>query len=185
MTMSQWLVVNDDLTNKLPFETAEWLLEYGSLTEKLERTFRSVSVDVLAEENNCLDNHEELLSSTETDCFVRKVILSAQNKPLVFAKSIVSGNSCSIKSLGNKPLGKILFSDKSLQRKHFRVSKISQNHKLIKEAKDSNKTDLKLDAFDYLWARQSLWMSKNKDMELLLYEVFLPELGIYKNNEQP
>lgn len=178
--MSEWLKVNDELIKDLPFETAEWLLEYGSLTERIETKFGSVCVDILEEGACTLSEYDKkFFNSKRVTGFVRKVILSAQNKPLIFAKTVVSGKTQSIERLGNKPLGKVLFSNKFLQRKRFRVRKMDNNDPLIA----TNNIQLEHTVLHYLWARQSLWISKNEDMELLLYEIFLPELGVYKNNE--
>lgn len=175
--MSEWLKINDELVKELPFETAEWLLEYGSLTERLETKFGNICVDIIEEGNSSLSDYDkQFFNLKKIETFVRKVILSTQDNSLIFAKTIVSGKSQAIEQLGSKPLGKILFSNKLLQRKRFRVRKIDKKDPLITTNNiPLEKTDLK-----YLWARQSLWVSKNEDMELLLYEVFLPDLGVYK-----
>lgn len=177
VAMSEWLKINDELVKELPFKTAEWLLEYGSLTERLETEFGSVCVNIIEEGNSSLSDYDkQFFHSKKRESFVRKVILSADDRPLIFAKTIVSGKIQAIEQLGNKPLGKILFSNKLLQRSRFRVRKIDKKDPLI----TANNLPLEETGLKYLWARQSLWVNKNEDMELLLYEVFLPGLGVYK-----
>ncbi len=178
--MNQWQNANDDIVKELPYHIAEWLLEFGSLTEKLERNINSkVHLEVLKEEYSLANLEEsQLLGVAEASkLWSREVLLFGINKPWIYAKTLVpSSNASLIESLGSKPLGGILFSEKQLSRQFLKVRQLEEKHHLHQSAQLYTETTKQK-----LWARRSLWQNPNyKDMKLLVSEIFLPGSPLYK-----
>lgn len=181
MQIDNWQSANDQIIKKLPYHVAEWLLEFGSLTEKLSREIgKEVKLDLLAEKNTVPAKNENMILGQEENSLakIREVILHGPTKPWVFARTVVPSNSSYlIDQLGNRPLGNILFSDQSMRRESLQIRTIEKNDSLFISANDIEQ----LGANEFLWARRSLWKSsvKNKDLRLLVTEVFLPNSPLY------
>ncbi|NVJ68558.1 MAG: chorismate lyase [Gammaproteobacteria bacterium] len=177
--MKQWQDTSDEVVKELPFHIAEWLLEFGSLTEKLERSINAkVRLEVL-KENHCVASVEDaqMLGVAEnTQLWSREVLLYGPEEPWIYAKTLVPASSAFlIESLGEKPLGSILFSEKQLSRQFLKVKQLASDHALFLSAQPYIKEET-----EKLWARRSLWQnSEQSDMELLVSEVFLPDAPLY------
>lgn len=177
--MNKWQNTTDDIVKELPFHVAEWLLEFGSLTEKLERsTNQKVKLEVLNESSQVASAKEAaLLRLTEgSEIWTREVLLFGNGQPWIYAKTLVpKSNAHLIESLGKKPLGSILFSEKELSRQFLKVRRLDNQHHLYQCAEPHLKAPI-----SKLWARRSLWQnSQEQDMALLVSEVFLPESPLY------
>ncbi|MRX28007.1 chorismate lyase [Kangiella sp. HZ709] len=177
--MNKWQKTSDEVIKTLPYSVAEWLLEYGSLTEKLEaRIGQKINIKVLQESVSEANSKEAELLSLErgNEIWTREVLLYGSENPWIYAKTIVPMNSAFlIESLGDKPLGSILFSEKELQRQMLRVRQLDHKHHLFQCAKTNCDFEI-----EKLWARRSLWQnSKHKELELLVSEVFLPDSPLY------
>ena len=181
---SHWRSVDDAALQQLPYHIAEWLAEFGSLTEKLSRYVDKVKLEVLHESLQLAHPHENgILSLAEKEkSHIREVILYGPTKPWIFARTIVPEQTgYLIQSLGDKPLGSILFSGKQLSRQFLHFKKLGTDDRLFKAAKKHFSGN-----DDYLWARRSLWTNKHhktgSDVELsmLVCEVFLPDAPLYK-----
>lgn len=177
--MNQWQNANDDIVKELPYHVAEWLLEFGSLTEKLERNINSkVQLEVLKEEHSLANSEEsKILGVPEaSQLWSREVLLFGTNQPWIYAKTLApSSNAFLIESLGTKPLGSILFSEKQLSRQFLEVRELNKEHHLHQSAQS-----YEVAIEEKLWARRSLWQNpSDKNMELLVSEVFLPASPLY------
>lgn len=114
----------------------------------------------------------QLLQSDQSAYEVREVILYADDKPWVFARSVIPTalTNGEWKTLGNKPLGKLLFNDQRFRRGEFEVTRI----------KPSALAALALDSVDFdLYGRRSLFAVH--DFKVLVAEVFLPNSPVYKS----
>lgn len=105
--------------------------------------------------------------------FIRESWLKADNHYLIYARTIIPREtyrqiSRQLTELGTRPLGELLFSDKSGYRADMRYARIPSSCALFKAAR-SNARDQ-----EALWARQSLFYIKHKP--LLIIEVFLPAI---------
>ena len=105
---------------------------------------------------------------------VRHVFLLCAGKPWVFARSVIPprtlrGAHRRLANLGTRPLGAILFSDRSVRRGEVRVCELKPRQPLF---------DLASAALDRppegAWARRSIFTLREKP--LLVTEVFLPEM---------
>lgn len=156
-----------------------WLLDTGSLTERLQSHCREFQVIVLGQRQATLtlEEKQQLALSRpyydEGDWQVREVILVGENKPWVFARSIIPQSLCQsdFANLGNKPLGQLIFNDKRFNRSPFQVTHVSQPATLLAK--------LGLASANQLWGRRSVFCFQ--DMKMMVAEVFLPEAPAYKN----
>ena len=151
-----------------------WLKTSESLTQKLKAKFPDLEVVILSEtlEKPLLHEAQKLGISIHQEVWIRCVLLKSQQMELVYARTVIpffdeQNPWKSLQTLGNKPLGEVLFQDKSLARSDFEF------------------TQSKLQDWPYLrptfpfhpplaFARRSVF--EKNHAPLLLTEVFLPPL---------
>jgi chorismate--pyruvate lyase len=118
---------------------------------------------------------------------VREVILYCDNVPQVFARSLLpltslTGKEQALASLGEQPLGQVLFNNASLRRQRLEVSSFNGDSSVAILAKDLfNKSHTQYSSellMPMLWGRRSIFMLENKP--LMVAEVFLPEAFAYQ-----
>ena len=186
MSLNNWQNVDDSAIRELPFHVAEWLAEFGSLTEKLARIVGKVRLDVLLEAADRLTTEEANLLEVDKDieCQVREVVLHGPQKPWIFARTSMP-MSCKhlIEKLGNKPLGSILFSDEELRRQCLQVCQLETDSELYQSAYQYLVKEhlLVKTEIPTLWARRSLWKKEGEKQGMLVCEVFLPDAPLYKS----
>lgn len=184
MNFNNWQNADDAAIKELPFYIAEWLAEFGSLTEKLSRYVEQVKLDVLHEGIGILTADEaSALQSKEASCQVREVVLFGPDKPWIFARTCMPFTSKHlIERLGNKPLGSILFSDEELRRQFLQVCQLEESSPLYQSASSYLEKENMLVNGEQptLWARRSLWKKKDSNDGMLVCEVFLPDAPLYK-----
>lgn len=154
-----------------------WLLDTGSLTERLQSQCRDLTLTLLGQAEMTPSQEESAklraLSAQENSRWqVREILLSSQDIPWVFARSILPNALCQadLAELGNKPLGKILFNDERFVRAPFEVAQIASGSQIHSQ--------LSLDSHRTLWARRSTFAYKQYHM--MVAEVFLPQSPAYK-----
>ncbi len=153
-----------------------WLSTKESLTVRLRLLCPDLQVIILSEKLELpLANESQSLNlSSNEKAWVRCVVLKGHNANWVYARTVIPNftdeNPWShLQKLGNKPLGEVLFDDKSIKRTPFTFASQS------------------LDTWPYLtaflgadsqnskgYARRSVFTQK--EAPLLLTEVFLPGL---------
>lgn len=185
MNFNNWQSADDTAIKELPFHVAEWLAEFGSLTEKLSRYVDEIRLDVLREGAGILTADEAAALNTDGDvnCQVREVVLYGPQQPWIYARTSMPVSSKHlIEKLGNKPLGSILFSDEELRRQFLQVCQLEQTSQLYLSAISYLEKENLLVKSEQpkLWARRSLWKKKDKDDGMLVCEVFLPDAPLYK-----
>lgn len=185
MNVNEWRNADDNAIKALPFHVAEWLAEFGSLTEKLSRYVDTVKLDVLREGEDQLtrDEAEALVGGEQAKGQIREVVLYGPEKPWIYARtSMPMMNSHWIQKLGSKPLGSILFTDQELRRQFLQVGQLDKESELFRDAVEflEKQTGLAMDNITQLWARRSLWKKKDKDDGMLVCEVFLPDAPLYR-----
>jgi len=146
-----------------------WLLDKGSLTEKLRNQFGDIEVEVLSEclETPMVTESMQLGLATDAKAWVRCVCLSAEQVPLIYARTVIpnwqpNNPWYQLKQLGNRPLGEVLFQIPHLQRTPFELSRHRCEYW----------PHLKTDSPQALtFARRSIF--KQQQAPLLLTEAFL------------
>ncbi|MFT4993282.1 MAG: chorismate--pyruvate lyase [Paraglaciecola sp.] len=156
-----------------------WLLDTGSLTERLQSHCREFQVVVLGQRQAALTLEEKLqleiskADYDEADWQVREVILLGEKRPWVFARSIIPQSLCQsdFANLGNKPLGQLIFNDKRFSRSPFQVTHMAQPEPLLAQ--------LGFASAEQLWGRRSVFCFQ--EIKMMVAEVFLPGAPAYKN----
>ena len=196
---SRWYSVNDEVIQQLPYQVAEWLAEFGSLTQKLSNYVAQVQLDLIKEGVELPEANEAkslgLTAGKKTQ--IREVTLFGPRQPWIFARTLVPESARKlILDLGQTPLGSILFTSSELRRISLEVAQLPPNHRLVQAAKDKCEA---VKGHPYLWARRSLWantqrsnvkranidqsINKSEQKKLLLLEVFLPDSPLYQGFE--
>ena len=170
---ARWHDSHSWLVSTLPSALKPWLLDEGSLTQRLlNATDGDFSVNKLYQGWGRADLSEArcLGIAPRSAVIVREVELVCNGKPWVYARSIIpqqtlTGRLRSLKNLDNRPLGALLFKDPSMRRTQFDIGVIptSQLHHLSHPEPEAA-----------LWGRRSLFFIDNKP--ILVSEIFLSAL---------
>jgi chorismate lyase len=167
-------VYNAELEPKL----CQWLFDQSSLTERLIHACSgSFSVQVLQQgwARPMLNEAKLLRMRRSSYAWVRQVHLLCNDKSWVFARTVIpphtlKGKQRRLTRLGKKPLGAVLFADKSMQRTEMEIACISPGQNLYRMA-----THHLARVDQPIWGRRSVfYLSKHP---LLVSEIFLPEIG--------
>lgn len=157
---------------------SKWLFDQSSLTERLIHACSgSFSVQVLEQGwGHAMLNEANLLDMRPSSyAWVRQVHLLCNNKPWVFARTVIPphtlrGKQRRLTRLGKKPLGAVLFADKSMQRTEMEIACITQDQHLYRLA-----THHLAQVKQPIWGRRSVFFLNQHP--LLVSEIFLPEIG--------
>jgi chorismate--pyruvate lyase len=170
-----WLENREGLRHKLPDNVQSWTFESGSLTRRLRSYYGdAVAVKVLRQRwSKPFLSERRLLQLPEHHySLTREVLLHADGKPLILARTIIPASTIkAVKSnlshLGNRPLGEVIFSYPKLERIAMDVALISLatwTQPAIAEA-----------AIDQpIWGRRTVYAIAHQHM--LVSEFFLPEI---------
>lgn len=153
-----------------------WLLNTGSLTERLQALSTEFELEVLGQSRLPLESSEKqaLPNYQSQEWQIREVILYGDGKPWVFARSVLPDHMCQSTwaSLGNQPLGQRIFNDPNFIRSDFEIGHLQQ-HPL------THQKFQKATSMPQRWARRSVF-SINQDT-LLVAEAFLPDCPCYSD----
>lgn len=164
----RWQTAQQAPRSVLPPQTRAWLLDHGSLTERLSSlgTFR---VKRLYQGwQRPLTSERRLLSQpTRRMALVREVLLLVDDVPVVFARSVfpvtsLTGRLTHLRQLQNTSLGAILFSHPSMRRSPFEVARLDGNSGYLPITQRQSSP---------AWGRRSRFQIMGKD--LMVSEVFL------------
>lgn len=146
-----------------------WLLDDGSLTQRLQQSGQTFSVQRLQQRWQVpAPSERHLLHMRERQrALVREVALRLDGQAVVFARSVFPFNSLSgalghLRRLQNSSLGAILFGDPQMLRSPFEVALIHPQHSYI---------DTRLGETAAAWGRRSVFLTERRP--LLVSEVFL------------
>ena len=129
---------------------------------------------------NCstAESNEDIVAGEEV--LVREVLLFCDNKPQVFARSLLplhslTGNEAQLAKLGEQSLGQILFNHPDLKRKGIEVASFDQQSTVAALA-----NEYQLSVAEPLWGRRSVFVVNDKP--LMVAEVFLPNSFAYQKS---
>lgn len=162
-------------SRQLPYSVARWLLDRGSLTERLIRHSQGqFRVEVIHQGWQHPQPHEARLLRLRCrkQVMIRETLLLCNDVPHVFARSAIpvrtlSGPRRRLRKLSNQSLGALLFKDPTLRRSPFQVA-LASPHQFGVPA-DLAAT---LPQAEPLWGRRSLFHLNGHP--LLVAEIFLP-----------
>lgn len=173
-----WLENRQGMRHKLPCNVQSWTYESGSLTQRLRNFYGdSVAVKILLQRwHKPFLSERRLLQLPEHQySLTREVLLHANGKPLILARTIIPVTTIktaksNLSQLGNRPLGEIIFSYPKLERIAMDITLIAPstwNRPVIAEAGINQS----------IWGRRTVYAIAHKQM--LVSEFFLPEvLGV-------
>ena len=173
-TRLRWSQRKQCLPDKIPTAVASWLYDPSSLTARLiqacEGRFR---VEVLSVERTTPtpDEIRALGLRHRSRALIRQVLLYCDDVPWVYARTVIPMTSLrgplrGISRLGSKPLGAVLFADKTMQRSEMEVAELSPEHLCYAWTGHQGT--------DPIYGRRSVFRLKRKP--LLVSEFFLPAL---------
>ncbi len=163
----------------LPEHLQSWLLDPDSLTARLKTHCHQFRVELLGQKVEHCQAHEAVATiPVGEEVLVREVLLYCDDKPQVFARSLLpmsslTGTEQALANLGTQSLGQVLFNNPSLKRKIIEVATFDVHSSVGKLARD-----LQLDVTHELWGRRSIFVLENKP--LMVAEVFLPGAFAYQ-----
>lgn len=163
-------------------QLSDWLLDPNSLTARLKSHSTEFNVKVLGQRiEPCSkeDACEIILEGSQV--LVREVILFCDDRPQVFARSLLpltslTGEEQALANLGEQPLGQVIFSKPNLCRKAIEVGQFDHQSTVAQLVKT-----LELEMTESLWGRRSLFYLDEKP--LVVAEVFLPHSLAYMQQE--
>jgi len=160
--------------HQLPETVQSWTFESGSLTQRLRAVYGdAVAVKVLFQQWRVPFLTERCLLKLPEHrvCLSREVLLHADGKPLILARTIIPATTIKIASslarLGTRPLGEVIFSYPKLER-------IAMDVTLINPAYWTTSALTTADIEQPLWGRRTVYAIKHQQM--LVSEFFLPEI---------
>ena len=200
-----WIAANSEVLDSLSYDERDWLLEYGSLTAKIEQlSGRPLQLDLLTEDRGTITKGEATrlgLQDTEV-ARIREVVLHGcssaddisdhrstrgSTQPWIFARTVIPPATAEhLAKLGNKPLGHFLFTQPGMERPILEVCRLSQHNESTKSLRTkvdrvvANNRGARRNIHEQeLWARRSLWRWQANQM--LVMEVFLADCPIYSS----
>ena len=149
-----------------------WLFDASSLTARLiDLCGDDFSVRVISQRWQLLDAEEASAMSLSDvrSALVRQVLLCCGDRPLVYARTVIpvttiKGAQRRYANMGNRPLGAMLFADRTMRREEVQVAVLPASH----EANQFIKAD------EPVWGRRSVF--RVADKPLLVSEYFLSDL---------
>jgi chorismate--pyruvate lyase len=170
-----WQENRQGLRHKLPGNVQSWIYESDSLTQRLRNFYGdAVAVKILLQRWHTPFLSERRLLKLPEHQYVltREVLLHANGKPLILARSIIPASTIKVvksnlSHLGNRPLGEVIFSYPKLER-------IAMDIALIEPSTwtQSALTEASID--QPIWGRRTVYAIAHKQM--LVSEFFLPEV---------
>lgn len=168
----RWYLRHQLFNQSIQASLYPWLFDASSLTARLIALHGSdFSVRVLSQQWQKLSAEESTAMALNHahSALVRQVLLCAADKPLVYARTVIpattiQGAQRRYASMGNRPLGAMLFADRTMRREAVQVAMLPENHAAHKYA-ETDKS---------VWGRRSVFRVAGKP--ILVSEYFLPEL---------
>ena len=174
---------------KLPLHDnlKDWLLDPHSLTARLKSHSQQFRVELLGQRIEvCNEGEAVSLIPTGEQVLVREVLLFCDNKPQVFARSLLplsslTGAEQTLANLGTQSLGQVLFNNPSLERQTIEVAQFNTTSEVVKLAKQLDLYQISNTSVETLWGRRSIFVLEGKP--LMVSEVFLPGAFAYQVSE--
>lgn len=173
-TRLNWCKQKRCLTAGLSKEIKSWLFDSGSLTARLIKDCPgafSVKLVSVKRATPTPDEKAALGLKPRSQSVIREVLLCCDDMPVVYARTIIPVSSLrgalrGLALLGNRPLGAVLFADKSMYRNPVEITTLSPSHKCYHWTQNKGK--------EKIFGRRSVFILKSE--KLLVSEFFLPEL---------
>jgi len=157
----------------IPDDVMPWLFESSSLTKRLLQLCpKDFRVELLVQMTGrpTLDERRSLGIRSARSALIREVILYCGEKAVVYARTVIplstlKGAQRCYASLGERPLGAMLFADRSMRRGEVEITSLMPDDELYVKTRCSDKP---------VWGRRSVFRVGGKP--LMVCEFFLPAL---------
>ena len=168
----RWYQRHQLFNQSIPPALTPWLFDASSLTARMINLCgKGFSVRVLSQSWQKIDAEESLAMALPHvhSALVRQVLLCCDGKPLIYARTVipattVQGAQRRYANMGSRPLGAMLFADRTMRREAVQVAKLPLSHVAYKYVKGGKG----------VWGRRSVFRVSGKP--ILVSEYFLPEL---------
>ena len=168
----RWYRRHQLFNQSIPSPLLAWLFDASSLTARLiELCDNNFSVHVISQQWQVLDAEEATAMSLKNvrSALIRQVVLCRGDTPLVYARTVIpattiQGAQRRFANMGNRPLGAMLFADRTMRREAVQVALLPAVH----EARKYVETE------EVVWGRRSVFRVSGKP--ILVSEYFLPAL---------
>lgn len=173
MNKSQrWYLRHQLFNQSVPAELLPWLFDVSSLTARLlDLCGKDFTVHVISQQWQRLSAEEARAMSLSNvqAALVRQVLLCCGDKPLVYARTVipvttVTGAQRRYANMGSRPLGAMLFADRTMRREAVQIALLENAHAASRYIKGEEE----------VWGRRSVFRVSGKP--LLVSEYFLPAL---------
>jgi len=169
----RWFQRRQLISRHVPVDIQTWLFDPASLTARLkQKCTADFRVEVLSQaiQKPRLDEFEVLGMETGSYALVRQVRLCCGHACWVYARTVIpfstlKGKQRIYANLGTRPLGAMLFADRTMQRDEVMVTALYGGQL---------PAGLGLAEDDLVWGRRSVFKVAGKP--LLVSEYFLPAL---------
>ena len=175
-TRLHWCSRQHCVSSRLNSQKKSWLFDPGSLTARLIKSCDgefSVKVLSVKRATPTPDEIAVLGLKPRSQSLIRQVLLYCNDIPVVYARTIIPVSSLrselrGLVRLGNRPLGAVLFADKSMRREPMEITRVKAGHTCY-EWTGCTGTEV-------IWGRRSVFRLKGQ--KLLVSEFFLPDLFV-------
>lgn len=169
----RWFLRRQLFSKHIPVDVQSWLFDPASLTARLKiKCANGFRVELLSQaiQKPRLDEFKVLGITTGNYALVRQVRLCCAHACWVYARTVIpistlKGKQRIYQNLGTRPLGAMLFADRTMQRDEVMVTSL---------VGDQLPDGLGLAVDDVVWGRRSVFRVGGKP--LLVSEYFLPAL---------
>lgn len=170
----------------IPPSVESWLFDAASLTQRLRQVCQGrFQVRVVSQQRvrPLRDERIALRMRDHEHALVRMVYLLCDGQPWVFARTVIplrtlSGAQRRLGRLGTKPLGEVLFADRSMRRSEVEVARLAPGGKLFGLIATGTTAGGAINLAQQpqqIWGRRSVFYLQDKP--LLVSEIFLPALS--------
>ena len=162
----------EEVPNLPPSPLRDWLLSEDSLTRKLKACCDHFEVRILGEKLLQPADGEYAGCVSSILLWTREVLLCLDGVAWVFARTLIPNTlmtnlNTGLHSLGSRPLGELLYSNKAFVSGNIEISCFDSQHKLAKLA-----TALSQPTDHALWGRRRYFTYQSQT--LVVGEIFLP-----------
>ncbi len=174
ITLQQrWFLRRQLFSKHVPADVQTWLFDPASLTARLKQKCRGdFRVELLSQsiQRPRLDEYKALAIETGAYALIRQVRLCCGHACWIYARTVIpfatlKGKQRIYANLGTRPLGAMLFADRTMQRDEVMVTSLTGGRL---------PDGLGLEDRDTVWGRRSVFRVGGKP--LLVSEYFLPAL---------
>ncbi len=168
-----WKTNHPGIRQSLPLNVQSWVYECGSLTKRLRHYYgSSLAVEILYHRWRpaFLSECTILKLPHQQYNLIREVLLHAEGKPLILARTVLPEKTIKIAKrnlshLGTRPLGEVIFSYPKLERLQLNIS-------YIKLEQWTQELTIKTPITNNIWGRRTIYSIHKQ--QLLVSEFFLP-----------